>query len=93
MRKCVVCHHPEREAIEEEFLNWHSPFDSATHHKIPVRSLYRHAVAAGLTRARRGNMRAVLDRLLDRVERHPSPATTSSAPCAPTLAWMTISIG
>lgn len=68
MRKCMVCHHPEREAIEEEYLNWHSPSKSAAHHNIAPRTLYRHAEALGLTRRRRGNMRAVLDRLLDRAE-------------------------
>ncbi len=67
-RKCMVCHHPEREAIEEEYLNWHSPSKSAAHHNIAPRTLYRHAEALGLTRRRRGNMRAVLDRLLDRAE-------------------------
>ena len=24
-RHCIICHHPERDAIEEEFLHWHSP--------------------------------------------------------------------
>ena len=67
-RKCMVCHHPEREAIEEEYLNWHSPTKSASHHNVAPRTLYRHAEALGLTRRRRGNMRAVLDRLLDRAE-------------------------
>jgi hypothetical protein len=67
-RKCVICHHPDREAIEEEFLNWHSPFKTAIHHNVAARTLYRHALAVGLTRRRRGNMRAVLDRLLDRAD-------------------------
>jgi hypothetical protein len=27
-RKCIICHHPEREAIEEEFLHWRAPGSS-----------------------------------------------------------------
>ncbi len=47
-RKCVVCAHPDREIIEELFLHWHSPDDTAFHYRVPVRSLFRHAHATGL---------------------------------------------
>ena len=47
-RKCVICAHPEREDIEELFLNWHSPEQTAYHYRIPVRSIFRHAHATGL---------------------------------------------
>jgi hypothetical protein len=67
-RKCAVCSHPDREAIEELFLHWHSPLATALHYHIPVRSLFRHAYATGLYAARQGNLRAVLDRILDRAE-------------------------
>jgi hypothetical protein len=67
-RKCAVCSHPDRDAIEELFLHWHSPLSTAVHYHIPVRSLLRHAHATGLYAARQGNLRAVLDRILDRAE-------------------------
>jgi hypothetical protein len=67
-RKCAVCSHPDRETIEELFLHWHSPLATAIHYRIPVRSLFRHAHATGLYSARQGNLRAVLDRILDRAE-------------------------
>ena len=67
-RKCAVCSHPDRETIEELFLHWHSPLGTALHYHIPVRSLFRHAHATGLYAARQGNLRAVLDRILDRAE-------------------------
>jgi hypothetical protein len=25
-RRCIICHHPEREAIEEEFVQWRAPW-------------------------------------------------------------------
>src|ERR1700732_80037 len=28
-RKCVVCHPPDRDAIEEEFIHWRSPYEIA----------------------------------------------------------------
>ena len=27
-RRCIICHHPEREAIEEEFVHWRAPGSS-----------------------------------------------------------------
>jgi len=47
-RKCTVCNHPEREAIEEEFLRWRSPKDIADDYGFSdYSSIYRHARAAG----------------------------------------------
>jgi hypothetical protein len=67
-RKCAICHHPEREEIEELFLHWHNPCNIAAGYKVPARSLYRHAHATGLYSARQDSLRPVLDRLLERVE-------------------------
>ena len=66
-RKCLICHHPDREEIEELFVHWHHPYHTAHHYKIPPRSLYRHAHATGLCLARQQNLRSVLDRLLEQV--------------------------
>jgi hypothetical protein len=65
-RKCAVCNHPEREAIEELFIYWHSAGSIQDHFNLPDWStLYRHAHAAGLYERRRHNIRAVLDHLLE----------------------------
>jgi hypothetical protein len=64
-RKCVVCHHPEREAIEEFFVRWQQPHRMAQDYDLPVRSLYRHAHATGLFAARRRNLRSVLEYILE----------------------------
>jgi hypothetical protein len=65
-RKCVVCHHPERETIEDMFVHWHQPFRMSHDYGLPLRSLYRHAHATGLLAARRRNLRCVLDHILER---------------------------
>jgi hypothetical protein len=41
-RKCIICHHPEREAIEEEFLHWRAPWKLAEDYNLAdYRTLYR----------------------------------------------------
>ncbi len=64
-RKCVICHHPERETIEEFFVRWQQPHRMAQEYDLPVRSLYRHAHATGLFAARRRNLRSVLEYILE----------------------------
>jgi hypothetical protein len=69
-RKCSVCNHPEREAIEEDFIHWHSPINIARRFNIEHdSSIYRHAHARGLFRLRKQNLRFVLENLMDRVDR------------------------
>ncbi len=68
-RKCLVCNHPEREAIEELFINWHSPraihSEFGIYPRLDWSSIYRHARAAGLYAKRRKNLRAVFDLVLE----------------------------
>lgn len=68
-RKCQVCNHPDREAIEELFIAWHSPrsirIEFGTYHRLDCSSIYRHARAAGLYAKRRKNLRAVFDLILE----------------------------
>lgn len=68
-RKCTICNHPDREAIEELFINWHSPQSIrglfAIYHPFDWSAVYRHARAAGLYAKRSKNLRAVLDLLLE----------------------------
>jgi hypothetical protein len=67
-RKCSVCNHPERDAIEEEFLDWRSPQAIGTHYGIHKNSIYCHAHAMGLFVRRRGNVRSALELLIEQVE-------------------------
>jgi hypothetical protein len=75
-RKCLVCHHPDREEIEEEYIHWRDVWYLAKQYDIAdPRSIDRHARAFGLVEQRRENRRYMLDRVL---ESFPSGATAHS---------------
>jgi|SRR5690348_4940365 len=65
-RKCQVCHHPDRDAIEGAFVMWRRPRGIAQVYRLTGDSLYRHAVAFDLYARRRNNLRAVLDNIMER---------------------------
>ena len=68
-RKCTVCRHPEREAIELEFLRWRSAQDIADDYGFrDYTSIYRHARAAGLFERRRATVRMALEPIIERAE-------------------------
>ena len=65
-RKCTICDHPEREAIEEDFVHWHNVWRLARAYEIAdYRSIYRHARATGLIHRRRQNFRSALDLIIE----------------------------
>jgi len=50
-RRCCICSHPDRDAIEGDFIRWHSVELIAREYKIATRkSIYRHAHCTGLFR-------------------------------------------
>lgn len=66
-RRCVICHHPRREEIEEEFVYWGHPGTIVRRFGLRHRSLlYRHARAHRLYEARAYNLRAALDHIVER---------------------------
>lgn len=66
-RSCLVCKHPQREEIEAAFIGWQSPAKIATDYEFADRNtIYRHAHALGLFEARRRNIRAALERIIER---------------------------
>jgi hypothetical protein len=66
-RCCTVCHHPQREEIDRDFINWKSPAVIAKEYELADRtSVYRHAHALGLFEKRRRNIRAALERIIER---------------------------
>lgn len=67
-RKCVICRHKKREAIEEAFVHWHSPQYIAIGFRISERTLFRHAHALGLFPCRQGKLRSALEHILERAE-------------------------
>jgi hypothetical protein len=68
-RRCVVCAHPDRDAIEGDFIRWRSPKNIAEAYHIADRSsFYRHAHATGLFARRRREFARVLEDILENVE-------------------------
>lgn len=64
---CKICNHPQREEIERDFINWRSPADIAAEYKLADRrGVYRHAHATGLFQKRQRNIRAALERIIER---------------------------
>jgi hypothetical protein len=57
-RKCAICHHPDREDLEEDFLAWRNAELIQKDYELPnYRTIYRHARATGLYQRRRENLR------------------------------------
>lgn len=66
-RNCSICSHVEREEIEREFVAWRSPAAIAEAYGVTDRtSIYRHAHALGLFPKRQRNVRAALERIIER---------------------------
>ena len=69
-RKCEICHHSDRDAIEGEFIDWHPPDTIVDDYELNSRaSIYRHAHAVGLFRRRRRNLRCALELVIQEAER------------------------
>jgi len=61
-RRCTVCSHPDREAIEADFLRWRSPDENTCEYHLGNRStIYRHANSTGLFRRRKEQFARVLE--------------------------------
>jgi hypothetical protein len=64
---CTVCAHERCAEIEVDFVNWKSPVLIATDYGLADRtSVYRHAHAFGLMEKRRRNVRAALERMIEK---------------------------
>jgi hypothetical protein len=66
-RNCSICAHPERDEIEADFISWCSPAAIAHQYGLTDRSsVYRHAHAFSLFDRRRINVRAALERIIEK---------------------------
>ena len=66
-RACSVCGHHLREEIEAAFVGWRSPTAIAEEYGLADRaSVYRHAHALGLFQKRQRNVRAALERIIEK---------------------------
>jgi hypothetical protein len=67
-RTCTICAHAERFEIEQAFVTWASPAAIAQQYGLGDRAtVYRHAHALQLFPKRRQNVRAALERIIERV--------------------------
>jgi hypothetical protein len=68
-RRCNVCRHPHRKAIEHEFLRWRSPDKIAREYGIADHSsIYRHVHATGIFARRRKAVRVALESVIECAE-------------------------
>jgi hypothetical protein len=66
-RNCTVCSHAQRAEIEADFISWRSPATIAQEYGLADRaSVYRHAHALGLLAKRQRNVRAALERIIEK---------------------------
>jgi len=66
-RTCSVCAHKQREEVENAFVSWRSPTAIAEEYGLSDRaSVYRHAHALGLFPKRQRNVRAALERIIEK---------------------------
>jgi hypothetical protein len=68
---CSICCHPDRRAIEEEFIHWLSPSTISDFYGVKIRAIYRHAHAFNLFALRDRNLRFALGHIIDRAEHIP----------------------
>jgi hypothetical protein len=65
-RLCAICHHQDREAIEQAFLQWRRTTDIRYEFSLPSRTtIYRHAHAMGLFEKRAQSVRFVLENVME----------------------------
>lgn len=68
-QNCGICKHPRREDIEQAFVSWRSPAKIAEEYGLRDRSsVYRHSHALGLFAKRQRNIRAALERIIERTD-------------------------
>jgi hypothetical protein len=77
MRRCGICKHSERFAIEEDFIHWRSPSEITVAYELEDRStVYRHARAFNLYPLRKRNLRFVVEHILEQAEEVPITGNT-----------------
>ena len=65
--ECKICRHPQRDEIERDFVNWHSATAITRQYALGNRStVYRHAHALGLFPKRQRNVRAALEKIIEK---------------------------
>ena len=86
--ECKICSHLQREEIERDFVNWRSPAAITKHYGLRNRSsVYRHAHAIGLFPKRQRNVRAALEKIIERAGEVGVTAPANYSPPTDLGAW------
>jgi hypothetical protein len=72
---CRFCTHPERQQIETEWCAWANTTKLAKKYGLSRDSIYRHCRALGLFEKRSRNLRAALERIIERSDEVPVNAS------------------
>jgi hypothetical protein len=64
--QCTICSHPQLDEIDLAFVNWASPSELSREYSVSRDAIYRHARALNLIDVRRRNVRAALERIIER---------------------------
>jgi hypothetical protein len=64
--QCSICKHAQREEIEHEFVSWASTTKMAEAYGVSRDSIYRHAHVTGLFPKRQHNVRAALEKIIEK---------------------------
>ncbi len=64
--QCRICRHARRADIEQDFVNWASLAQIAKKYSVSRDGVYRHAHVFGLIDKRRRNVRAALERIIEK---------------------------
>ena len=63
---CTLCQHLERQAIEQEWVDWGNTSRIGKEYKLSRDTIYRHAHALGLFEKRQKNVRKALERMIEK---------------------------
>jgi hypothetical protein len=66
--QCTICQHPQRQEIEEKWIDWCSPYQFQKEYGISHDSMYRHAHALDLFSKRNKNATRALERIIEKVD-------------------------
>jgi len=86
--QCSVCSHPQCQEIEREWINWGNTTELSHRYGLSRDSVYRHMHALNLFRKRQRNLKAALEKMIERTELAP---VTGSAIIAAIKAYISLS--
>ena len=66
--QCTICQSPNRQEIEEAWINWHPPYYFREKFGVSRDALYRHMHAFDLFKSRRENISMALEKIIENID-------------------------